>query len=94
METVTTLDPWLAQFPPEMQPLVTAWFAYAAGQGAQTPDALLAIVERMVSHKLDWSTTPETREACNRTVLALCHQRAGARGYACTFLAQKEGLHA
>ena len=85
-----TLDPWLAQFPTQAQPLVIAWFAYAASQRPQTPDGLLAIVERVVSRKLDWSPTPETRQVCRTTLLALCHQRAGAWGYAGTFLAQKE----
>ena len=88
-ETPPTLDPWLAHFPPQAQPLVRAWFAYAAGQGPQTADALLAMVERVVSHKLDWSTTPGTRHTCETTLLALCHQRAGARAYACTFLPQQ-----
>jgi hypothetical protein len=91
-KTVTALDPWLAHFPATSQPLVTAWFAHAASQRPQTPDALLTIVERVVSHKLDWSTTPATRQLCCTTLLALCHQRAGARAYAGTFLPQKEGV--
>jgi hypothetical protein len=85
-ETPARLDPWLSHFPALAQPLVTAWFAYAASQGAQTPDALLTIVERVVSHKLDWSTTLQTRHTCQMTLLALCHQRAGARAYAATLL--------
>ena len=91
METATaTLDPWLAQFPEASQPLIIAWFAYAASQGAQTPEALLAIVERLVSHKLDGSTTPQTRQMCRTTLLARRYQRAAARAYACTFLPQQE----
>jgi hypothetical protein len=84
---VTTVHPWLAQFPAPAQPLVQAWFAYAVSQGAQTPDGLLEIVERIVSRKMDWSTTPETRQVCSMVLLALCHQRAGARAYAATCLA-------
>ena len=57
------------------------------GQGAQTPDALLAIVTRLVNHKLDWSTTPQTRQLCSTTLLALAHRRADALDYAQTLLA-------
>lgn len=83
-----TVHPWLAQFPPEAQVLVIAWFHYAMSQRPQTPDGLLAIVERLIGHKLDWSTTTTTREACHRTLLALTHQRAGARSYAATLLSE------
>ena len=86
---VETPAAWLAQFPPEAQPLIAAWFAYAVGQRPQTPDGLLAIVKRVVSRKLDWSVTPGTREVCTRVLLALCDQRAGARTYAATVLAQQ-----
>ena len=89
-ETVTTLDPWLAQFPAEAQPLIVAWFHYAATQRPPTPDALLAVVTRLVNNKLDWSTTPETRQVCSTVLLALCHQRSQARTYAASVLAQKE----
>ena len=89
-ETLTTLDPWLRQFPPEAQPLIIAWFHYAAGQSPTTPDALLQIVQRLAHGKLDWSTTPQTREVCNRVLLALSYQRAAARHYAKTCLVQKE----
>jgi hypothetical protein len=85
--TVPTLDPWLAQFPPQAQPLVSAWFHYGRTQGAATPEALVQIVERVIHRKLDWSITPQTRELCSTTLLALCHQRAGARAYAQTLLA-------
>lgn len=88
METETlTVHPWLAQFDHQAQPLITAWFAAAAGQGAQHPEAVLASVTRLLTAKLDWSTTTTTREACHRVLLALLHQRAGARAYAATFLA-------
>ena len=88
-ETVTT---WLSQFPPEAQPLITAWFAYAVSQRPQSPEAVLVVVARLCAHKMDWSTTPPSREACHLTLLALCHQRAGALAYAASLLAQKEGL--
>jgi hypothetical protein len=90
MAETPILDPWLSQFPEPVQPLVTAWFGYAANQQPASPDALLEVVTRVVSHKLDWSTTPQTRQLCRTTLLALCHQRAGARAYACTVLAQQE----
>ena len=86
MSSEATLHPWLSQFPAQAQPLVRAWFAYAAGQGAQTPEALLNAVERLVNNKLAWSTTTTTRELCSTTLLALRHQRAGARAYAGTLL--------
>ena len=90
-ETVPARDPWLSQFPPEARPLISAWFHYGAGQGAQTPDALLAVVTRLVHNKLDWSTTPATRQVCSTMLLALCHQRAGALAYAATCLGR--GAH-
>ena len=86
MEPMTTPDPWVTQFAAEAQPLIVAWFSYAASQRPQTPEALLAIVERLISNKLDWSTPPETRQVCTLTLLALRHQRAGARSYAASVL--------
>jgi hypothetical protein len=85
----TALHPWLQQFPAEAQPLIVAWFAYAAGHRPATPEGLLQVVERLVGHKLDWSTTPVSREACTRALLALRHQRPGALAYAQTFLTQE-----
>jgi hypothetical protein len=91
MEKATaTLDLWLGQFPAQVQPLIVAWFAYAAGQGAPNAEALLQIVERVVGHKLDWSVPPPTRQLCRVVLLALCHQRGAARAFACTFLPQQE----
>ena len=86
----TPLHPWLSQFSAQAQPLVTAWFHYAAGQDPKTPDALLTIVERLVNNKLDWSTTTTTRQVCSTMLLALCHQRTGARAYAAMLLATCE----
>jgi hypothetical protein len=91
-EVRVPVHPWLSQFPAEAQPLITAWFASAASQGPQTPDALLARVTRLVNNKLDWSTTTTTRELCSLTLLALTHQRAAALTYATTFLPHKERL--
>jgi hypothetical protein len=55
MEPEMTRDPWLRQFPEQAQPLVIAWFCYAAGQGAQSPEAVLEVVARLTRHKLDWA---------------------------------------
>jgi hypothetical protein len=87
--TLPTLDPWLAHFPEASRVLVAAWFAYAAGQGAQTPEELLAVVTRLVSAKLDWSVVPETRQTCSTTLLALVHRRREALDYARAVLAQQ-----
>ena len=89
-EILTTLDPWLSQFPAPAQPLVLAWFGYAASQRPQTPDGLLTIVERLVSRKLEWSIEPSTRQVCSRVLLALCHQRSAALAYATTLLARTD----
>jgi hypothetical protein len=91
MDTETLpLDPWLRQFSPQAQPLVTAWFGYAVTQGAQSPEGVLEIVARVCGRKLEWSTTPATRELCSTLLLALCHQRAKARAYAASLLQQQE----
>ena len=87
---IVTNDAWLAQFAPEAQPLIVAWFASAASQGPKTPEALLARVTRLVSRRLAWSVDPASREACASALLAVAHQRPGALTYAATLLAAPE----
>ena len=44
---------------------VTAWFNAARSEGERSPEAVLQVVERLLGHKWDWSTTLETRQLCS-----------------------------
>ena len=89
-ETVTTLDPWLAGFRPSDRPLVRAWFHYCVSQGARRPEAVVEMVQRVVSAKLNWSVSPTSIALCEATLAALAHRRAEALAYAATLLQQQE----
>ena len=80
-------DAWLAHFPTASQPYVRAWFGYAVSQQAQTPEAVLEIVQRVCSRKLEWSMTASTEQLCQGVLLALVHQRREALAYAASLLA-------
>ena len=92
--TPETVHPWLAQFPLAGRHYVIAWFAYARSQGAQTPEAVLQIVERVCSRKMEWSMSASTEALCRGVLLALVHQRPQALAYAQTLLprGQARGL--
>lgn len=89
-ETVPAVHPWLAQFPTAGRHYIVAWFGYARSQGAQTPEAVLQIVERVCARKLEWSMSASTETLCRGVLLALVHQRPLAEAYAQTFLTPKE----
>jgi hypothetical protein len=86
MEPSTTAVDWLAQFPPQAQPLIAAWFRLALRQHPASPEALLACVETIIGTKYDWVTRWGSRQACTLTLLALKHQRPLALAYAATLL--------
>ena len=87
-ETIgTALHPWLAGFRPQERPLVRAWFGYAVTQGARRPEAILDLVQRVVSAKLDWSVSATSQTLCATTLAALVHRRTEALAYAATLLA-------
>jgi hypothetical protein len=73
---------WLQGFPETTHATLRSWFAYAITSGARTPEAILMVVMRLVGHKLDWATTPETRQLCHNTLQACVCNRPGALAYA------------
>jgi hypothetical protein len=85
-----TVHPWLAPFPAAGRHYITAWFGYAISQGAKSPEAVLQIVERVCSRKLEWSMSRSTEDLCRGVLLALVHQRPQALSYAATLLARPD----
>ncbi len=81
---------WLSTFPEPTHATVRSWFAYTVTTGATHPEAVLMVVCRVVGHRLDWATTPATRQLCHNTLQALRCDRAGAVAYAAALLKQKE----
>jgi hypothetical protein len=77
---------WLATFPETTHASVRSWFAYAISSGAQSPEAIIMVVERLVGKKLDWATTTETRVLCHTTLQACRCNRAAALAYAAKVL--------
>jgi hypothetical protein len=76
------LHPWLAAFAPHQRSLVSAWFAYAWSQGTRTPEELVALVQRLVTSKLEWSVSPTSTTLCEVTLASLAHRRGEALAYA------------
>jgi hypothetical protein len=87
------LHPWLAGFRPKDQPMIRAWFAYCLSQGARRPEAIVDMVQRVVSAKLEWSVTTTSQTLCETTLAALAHRRGQALAYAATLLGPP-GRHA
>ena len=85
-ETIPAVHPWLAQFTQARRAYVVAWFGYAVSQHAETPEAVLQVVQRVCARKLEWSMSASTTQLCQGVLLALVHQRPGALAYAQTFL--------
>lgn len=84
-------DPWLRQFDQARRAYIVAWFHYARSQHAETPEAVLAIVQRVCARKLEWAATSSTEQLCRGVLAALAHQRALALSYARVVLdAEKE----
>lgn len=86
-----TVHPWLAGFRPHDQPMVRAWFSYAVSQGANRPEVIVAMVQRVVAAKLDWSVSPTSIRLCEATLAALAHRRPEALAYAQTLLPRGQG---
>jgi hypothetical protein len=82
-------DDWLAQFGPR-QAIVRAWFAACRLPG-QTPEDLLHRLAETVSRRLDWAPAKDTEDLCQAVLLALVHQRPGARQCAARLLEQPLG---
>ncbi len=79
-------DRWIARFPEPTHATVRSWFADALTSGARHPEAVLMVVVRLVGHKLDWATTPATRQLCHNTLQACVCDRPGALAYATDLL--------
>lgn len=84
--TKDRLHPWLQAFLPHHRPVVRAWFGYAVSQGAKTPEAIVQVVQRLVSTKLEFSVSPTTTTLCEITLASLAHRRGEALAYAQTLL--------
>jgi hypothetical protein len=78
----TDVPAWLRLFPDRDHYWLTAWFAYAIGQGARTPEGVLKIVQRVVERKLAWATSQTSETLCRATLLALVMHRQSALDYA------------
>jgi hypothetical protein len=81
-DTATDVHAWLRLFPDRDHYWLTAWFDYAIGQGARTPDGVLEIVQRVVDRKLAWTTSQTSETLCRATLLALVIHRQSALDYA------------
>ena len=81
------LHPWLAAFRPQDQPMIRAWFSYAVSQGARRPEAVVEMVQRVVSAKLAWSVSPTSTQLCETTLAAHELHRVLAMDYARALLA-------
>jgi hypothetical protein len=78
-------DEWLAQFGPK-QSIVHAWCSAVRVPG-QSPEDLLHRLAETVARRLDWAPAKDTQQLCEQVLLALVHQRPGARQFAQTLLA-------
>jgi hypothetical protein len=79
------MDDWLQQFPRHQQAIITAWFSAVRVPG-QTPDDLLHRASEVIARRLDWAPARDTAELCQAVLLALLHQRPGARQFAQSLL--------
>jgi hypothetical protein len=91
METVPTLDPWLAPFAPQHRPTIRAWFGYCVSQGARRPEEVVEMVSRIVASKLEWSVSPTSITLCETTLASLVHRRREALAYATSVLKKEMG---
>jgi hypothetical protein len=89
-ETVSTVHPWLAPFPPHQRPLVAAWFHYALTQGCQTPESMVQLVQPLVASKLEWAVSPTSITLCETTLASLAHRHLEALAFAQTVLEGRE----
>jgi hypothetical protein len=77
-------DDWLAQFGPK-QAIVRAWCSALRVPGQSAEDLLHRLAET-VARRLDWAPAKDTQQLCEAVLLALVHQRPGARAFAQSLL--------